>query len=175
MLAFFASSMFLITLFAIWGIILVINHIGYEEDYEWAIGPTITLGIILFLLPTGKELFNFFLNNLKLGIIGIVLYFIIGFLWSLFKWYRFLIKDRNFQIEEIERRAKLYPKSTPDKIIIPKFSENKALISNWITFFPISILAQILKLIFKDVALQVIKIYNKSYTKIVKYVFKDYV
>ena len=173
MLAFFASSMFLIALLAIWGIILVINHISYEEDYEWAIGPTIVLGIILTILPIGREIWNFFLANIKLGLVGIVIYFVIGFLWSLFKWYRFLIKERDYQIKEIERTTKLYPNSIPSKIRIPKFSDNKGLISNWITFFPVSMLAQALRLIFKDIATYIAQIYNKSYTKIVKYVFKD--
>ena len=98
----------------------------------------------------------------------------IGFFWSLFKWYRFLIKDRDTQINKIEEDSKLYT-SKPDKIRIPKFSDNKALISNWITFFPVSMLAQALRLVFKDIATYIAQIYNKSYTKIVKYVFKDYI
>jgi Ca2+/Na+ antiporter len=172
--SFFASTAFLIALLVIWGIILVINHISYEEDYEWAIGPTIALGIILFFIPSGKDLWYFFLANLKLGIIAIVLYFVIGFFWSLFKWYRFLIKDRDKQIKTIEEEAKLYSRK-PDKIRVPKFSDNKALISNWITFFPVSMLAQALRLVFKDIATYIAQIYNKSYTKIVKYVYKDYI
>ena len=172
--SFFASSVFLIAILVIWGIILVINHISYEESYEWAIGPTIVLGIILFFVPSGKDLWYFFLDNLKLGIIGIVLYFVIGFFWSLFKWYRFLIKDRDFQIKDIAEKAKLYNRA-PDKISIPKFSDNKALVSNWITFFPVSMLAQVLRLVFKDIATYIAQFYNKSYTKIIKYVYKDFI
>jgi len=168
MTAFFTSPTFLNILLAIWGIILVINHLNYEEDYEWAIGPTIVLGVILFFIPSGKDLWQLFLANIKLWIISIVLYFVIGFFWSLFKWYRFLIKNRD---EEIER-TKLY---SNHNLSIPKFSDNKALISNWITFFPVSMLAQLLKLIFKDIAKYISQFYNKSYTKIVNYVYKDFV
>ena len=173
--SFFASSVFLISLLVVWGVILVVNHISYEEDFEWSVGPTIVLAIILFFIPFGKEIMALFLSNLKLGIVCIVLYFVVGFLWSLFKWYRFLINDRDYQINRNKETMKLYGNKGSEKISIPTFSDNKALVSNWITFFPVSMLAQVLKLVFKDIATYIAQFYNKSYTKIVKYVYKDFI
>lgn len=145
---------------------------AFEEHPEsgWA-GFTILITLVLLSIFGNWEFFKkilLFVKDNPFTIFGcILIYIIIGIVWSFFKWYNYLRKIRDEIKDKRERGSS--PTSTP----IPKFDEEKALIISWMTYWPFSMLWTLMHNLIRDVFNFISDQLKGAYEKVIKNLFKE--
>ena len=132
------------------------------------------------VLTFGAAFFTFVMLNLKIILIGIIGYFVLGGIWSIFKWYRLNIKIRNSYNRAINNNSsKDYAKSYAKEInsvrsFPPVANEQKSTIVFWIVSWPFSIVTWILGDFVVDVCNYIYELLASVYTSITKSIFADF-
>lgn len=144
---------------------LLFTAIAYDSPFG-AFVSTIAAGSIVHFL-IGFNLYEFAVQNQVALYIILALYFPIGVIWSLFKWYLYLTKVKEEHLDKKKRYSQ-------DRVYLvkPEASDNKGRIIAWISYWPISIIWTLIADFVTGVAR---RIYNKIsglFDKISDKVFK---
>lgn len=140
----------------------------------------IFVGLFSVFALFGAAFISFLMVNLKIILIGAVLYFVLGGVWSVFKWYRLNIKVRNSYNRAISNgdshaKAVSYAKEMNNVYSIPPSpSKHKSTITFWIVSWPFSIVTWVLGDLVVDICNYVYEFLASIYTSITKNVFKDF-
>lgn len=140
----------------------------------------IFIGLLTVFVLFGTAFLSFIMLNLKVILIGAISYFVLGGIWSVFKWYRLNIKVRNSYNDAVSKglnhdhaisRAKEvnHVRSVP-----PSPAYHKSTITFWIVSWPFSIVTWILGDLVVDVCNYVYELLAGIYTSITKNIFKDF-
>lgn len=109
--------------------------------------------------------------NLNPGIaIGLFCgYFIAGAIWSLVKWYYFVLEQRDIQLETSKSA---YNKKNGFKFKVPKPGDYKGDIILWMSYWPLSFIWTMIDNPFKRIFAKIFKNLENTYTKISSHIFK---
>ncbi len=132
------------------------------------------LTLFLFIFMGNLEFFDSFIyyikNNSGKALLIFLGYFLAGAIWSIVKWYYFLLNSK----EEQKKRKIDYPSLAKDfKFKIPKPSEHKSDIILWMSYWPFSAFWTLIDNPFKKIFNGIFKRLEGVYNKIAAYVFKD--
>ncbi len=110
--------------------------------------------------------------NLNPGIsIGIFCgYFIAGAIWSLIKWYYFVLDQKEKQIKESKTP---YNSSKKYSFVMPMPGDFKGDITLWMSYWPLSFIWTMIDNPFKRIFANIFKNLENTYTKISSHIFKD--
>lgn len=97
-------------------------------------------------------------------------YFIAGAIWSLFKWYYFVLDIKEQQIKESKED---YNKKHGFKFEIPMPGDFKSDIILWMSYWPLSFIWTMIDNPFKRIFSRIFKNLENVYTRISNYIFKD--
>jgi hypothetical protein len=172
-----------------------------NKVYLWSIPIAILLGITTHTYPTPSLLGNLptdiilivggiftwiITHRLILGI-GIAIYLVLGAIWSIVKWW-FYLHDELERVQEnskydiaileklnnapsgLEERNRIL---SSVKSRVPKASENKTTITNWMIFWPFSMLYSLYADILCKLFNRIYQALQRVYDKITASVFRD--
>ncbi len=141
---------------------------GRDEDtHEYWAGFVILLTLILLAIFGNWEFFKTILiwiqHNPFVFIGYLILYAIIGIIWSFFKWYGYLRKKRDY-----------FRKWSGDKHKIPQFQDHISRIVSWMMYWPFSALWTLSYSLFRDVFNYLAEQLRGAYESIIKNMFKEF-
>lgn len=144
-----------------------------ELDYPGrATGVFIAFAILFFFLggrEAIKDLLSFMTSNPPGAIGFIVGYFVAGTVWSIAKWYFFLLNIRDRALENREHFTSVQSRM----ITIPKVKEHKSRIVGWMVYWPFSAVWTILNDPVRRIFLHIYRKIEKVMQKMANNVFKD--
>ena len=109
---------------------------GVDVDW-WALVCFLgIIGLLQFATPVDPK--SWVLNNGVSLIIYLIIYFALGFGWSLFKWFRFVRKQYKKYLEDAARWANSGKRHSTPNDYLPPPSTNRHRIIRWILSWPIS-------------------------------------
>lgn len=124
----------------------------------------------------GYPVLDSIISNSKYVLLWAGVYFLIGFIWSIPKWY--LWSKKQFAIYEKERKD--WEKHHPDekwvgsgsevhyRRYLPHLNRSKTRITGWILHWPMSILVTLLSDWLSDLATSVVEVSKKFYQKLAR-------
>jgi hypothetical protein len=130
---------FVLLIFSSTLLILAEDKDYYECGNDWWAFVSFIAGFALFQFATSLNPFGWLRDNALVFAVFILVYFIVGFCWSIFKWFRFVrwaykkyLQDKKYHTEpdSILKYFEDYP---------PNVNKNKARIIRWIIAWPISV------------------------------------
>lgn len=130
-----------------------------------SVGPMLTLvSVLTYLFMCGLigYTYNFIINNPTTFLTCFVGYFLIGILWSFYRYYLFM-KD------EVKTYNYLKKEDLKQQTSISR-SDNIQMISNWIINWPISMIVYIFYDLLGDLCNMIINYFKSIYDKIADYV-----
>lgn len=154
----------------------------YESGLFFTIGLFVS-AIIMVGIITLPVVINFVMSNILMIVIGFVVYFIVGGIWSIFKWWRFnvdikkqydeiIAKNPNASMSAILNSFEGYAYN--DILTIPPLASNmKSKIVMWIVSWPLSIITWILGDLIVSICNSIYDILGNVYSKITKSIFGD--
>lgn len=131
-------------------LLLLVIHLVVYTERDYTVSPLISMLVIAFLVTLKFDAFNEVLQYIKDNPVGvslsIVSYFIIGTIWSIFKWFLFIKEEAKFLDEKIKKHSKEYvakdestSKISSNDLLLanfsqlaPKVTEYKEKITTWI-------------------------------------------
>lgn len=118
---------------------------------------------------SGVNPFLYVWNNPDTTIILIVVYSLLGGIWSVPKWFLYSIKQRNKELlnAKVARRKPQRPKSSYVR-------NNKARITWWISHWPFSIIGTFIGDFLVQIWDKVYEMFDGLYTRISDYVYKEF-
>lgn len=164
-----------------WILIVGFGLLCWSSYEESLIGGMLSLGATILGLwwLADINIFTWILANPGLLLFYGVGYFVIGTLWSLFKWYLLALKQHK-KLYEFGTYGKMKREDYSDQEwatrverLKPVAKENKAKITGWITYWPTSVLMTLLRGIIEDFSAWTAETFNGYYNKIVGHVFKE--
>ncbi|MEI6672352.1 MAG: hypothetical protein WCL02_03105 [bacterium] len=153
-------------------IICIIRLVEFNDDDDdthnyWA-GMIIVLTMVLLAIfgnwESTKKIFLFIQDN-PFTIFGeVLLYIIIGIIWSFFKWYMYLkpIRDCFRKQEKVEKDE------------IPKFDNNISQVICWMMYWPFSALWTLTHNLFKDIYKFLAEKLKGLYESMINRMFKEF-
>lgn len=193
------GSWFLFGTFMYWSVSVgSIILLFYFVEHENTIGAFIEIVVYLFFLQkiAGIDAIGHMSQNRLWGLLYIVGYFIAGTIWSFIKWWIYLRKKvRRFKTDRLKiandnREDRSSPPYTSweeipedfrenvknscrNRLRIPKASENKNKITNWILCWPVSLLWSLFDDIAKEIGRKIVETLNKLYQGMAERAFKE--
>jgi len=162
----------------------------WDEPGEYGEGPNGTGATILviatfgvlFFLGSNKEIKEFFLyiyNNPGRDIFYFSIYIIAGIIWSLFKWFQYVLflkreyqeNIKNFTEESLKNSSR--ERDIIKKIPNPNALNNKGTLFTWIFYWPFSVIGYILNEPLKKIFNFIINNIKGLYQKITDKVLAD--
>lgn len=166
--------------------VFIMSCIFCVEKVFWGWSTVCLVTYILFLQYIGKiDIFGFILNE-PLTILGnILIYFIIGVVWSFVKWWLYIRRivdkillgkelfERNSVEKDPQRKSKDWNyQCRLHNLKKPILEENKSRISMWIAYWPLSIITSLLEDFVKRIAREIVEALRKLYQSMVDKAFK---
>ena len=134
-------------------IVMLITLIAFwNEEPLGSLGMLIVCGIVFYNVPTALTAI---MENPIIILSGILVYVVIGFIWSVFKWYKKLISLRDNGVKNI-----------------PQASSFKGAIIIWASYWPIGMVRYVLGDLLEDLFTALWKRFNGVYQKIANKVFE---
>ena len=126
----------------------------------------LVVSLVLFYFTGGKLILTnvwlYIQGNYVSLIFKALLFLIVGALWSLYKWYFFLIKAKKEYIESTSSYKK-----------IPSAADNKSKITAWILYWPLSLFATLLTKPITKALNFIFETLKGSYDKMTQKIFAD--
>jgi hypothetical protein len=147
-----------------------------HDEFAWSTLTTVVGAGLVTWLGADVNPFVWLWQNLADVARFLLFYFAIGGLWSIVKWYLYLLKVRDKAREDFERfkAAGREKDSHPKRPSTSYARENKARLVGWIAHWPFSMVGSV----FGDFLTRIVKsIYNvlsDLYDRMANHVFKDF-
>lgn len=158
----------------VFGFCIIVAESREGDHYDgfpdgWAIFCFLgILGLLQFATPV--DLKNWFLTNYMPFLIYSIIYFALGFSWSIFKWYRFARKRFKKYNED---KVKWSDRYLPCEDYLPTPSKNKDRIIRWILAWPVSVFWASTCDLLVWIGEKIYNLTGKIYKKIVDTIFAD--
>jgi len=121
-------------------LLLAIASIGIlvslEYDHEGEAFMSLLVMLAALQLFSGVDIIGFFRSDLRVLALLAMLYFVVGTLWSFFKWFLFVKDQRKAYDEDLAEWDKTGDKRSKPKPNVPQAKENKSRITAWMSFWP---------------------------------------
>lgn len=163
-------------------VIMMLVSVFFDSGVFFSIGAVLSAIFTVFVIGA-PVVIAAVITNFKIVLIGLILYFIAGGLWSVFKWWRFnvAVKNRYDEIISREPSAKMsdilysirkYFRN--DELTLPpRASKMKTTITLWIVSWPWSMVAWVLGDFVMEICSSIYKILGNVYDRITKSIFGD--
>lgn len=125
---------------------------GWNDEPAGGVGVAVLIGLLLYLIP---DAFAGIVSNPFMLITLVLIYVVVGVVWSFFKWYKKLIYLRD------ERKVKS----------IPQAGDYKCEIICWASYWPLGIIKYVLGDLIQDLFESIWKRFNGGYQRIANKVF----
>ena len=161
----FGSVMFFILMFIVGVILIVATELEEQQSWLFLVIP-ITIGLLYWNGNSQaiKDSIKYISENPWQITLYVLLYLFVGTIWSLIKWYMYLIEMRDH-----------YKKYGSGSYYKDNYSlnENKERILNWMVYWPLSVFWILIKHPLRNMFKWIIKTFGAQYQKISDNVLKD--
>jgi hypothetical protein len=153
------------------GLLLIVDTVLIENDcFGWTT-TSLLVGVgLASWLGAGVNPLAWAFDNLADLVEFFLLFWLIGALWSVFKWYLFLLKIR----DEAKDRAKRYGTKLERRPTYSYASENVWRITSWIVYWPLSMVGSLFGDILTRIVKTIFNVLSGLYEKMANSVFADF-
>lgn len=163
-------------------VIMMLVSVFFDSGVYFSIGAVLSAIFTVFIIGA-PVVIAAVIANFKIVLIGLILYFIAGGLWSIFKWWRFNVSIKNRYDEIIDSNPsekmsdilysiRVYYKNK-DLTLPPRASKMKTTITLWIVSWPWSMIAWVLGDFVMEICTSIYKMLGNVYDRITKSIFGD--
>lgn len=163
-------------------VIMMLVSVFFDSGMFFSIGAVLSVIFTVFVIGA-PVVIAAIVAHFKIVLIGLILYFIAGGLWSIFKWWRFNVAVKNSYDEIISKNPSLKMNNILYEIrayymnkeltLPPRASNMKSTITLWIVSWPWSMVAWVLGDFVMEICTSIYKMLGNVYDRITKSIFGD--